>query len=142
MNETTVGEASLKLLEKGDEKQSVIDTQREMQKGYVDNLIEAAKKGEELYGKEKAFYVCVQNRRERILKNVIRCQFYPRQTRPRPAYDLSLYWYDPKTEELRFVWCVPDQETVIKLLANESTVPDDHKQLLGFCRAFINNSLV
>lgn len=137
----TVGAASLRLLEKADDKQGVIDTQREMQKGYLDNLIIAAKKGEEMYGKSKSFYVCVQNRRERTMPNVVRSQFYTRQTRPSPAYDLTLYWYNPSSETLRFVWCVPDQETVSKIIENEASLPNDHKQLLGFCKAFVNRTL-
>lgn len=138
----TVGQAALRLMEKGDQNQSVIDTQREMQKNYIDNLIQAAKDGENRYGKDKPFYICVQNRRERTMTNVIRSQFYTRQTRPSPAYDLSLYWYNPKDENLRFVWCIPDKETVNKLIENELSLPDDHKELIGFCKAFVRGVLV
>jgi hypothetical protein len=139
---TTVGQQAVGLLMKGDQKQGVIDTQREMQKGYLDNVIEAAKRGEELFGKESPFYVCVQTRRERLLSNVIRNQFYPRQTRPIPQYDLSLFWYDPKSEDLKFVWCIPDKETVEFLIQNENILPDDQHQLVQFCKSFKDNTLI
>lgn len=137
----TVGQASLRLMEKGDEKINVIEAQQEMQKKYIDNLIQAAKDGENKYGKTKPFYICVQNRRERTMSNVIRSQFYTRQTRPSPTYDLTLYWYNPKDENLRFVWCIPDKEAVDNLIENELTLPEDHKQLIGFCKAFIRGTL-
>lgn len=138
---TTVGAAALSLLEKGDQKQPVVDTQQEMMKGYVDQLITAAQRGTDLFGTEKPFYVCVQTRRERLLENVIRNQFYPRQTRPRPEYDLALYWYDPKAEELRFVWCIPDKDTVESMCASVD-VPKEEKDLRAFCLAFKQGCLV
>lgn len=138
----TVGEASYNLLSKGDERQSVVDTQREMQKGYIDQLIICAKRGEDAYGKEKPFYVCVQSRRERLLPNVIRSVFYHRITRPSPNYDLSLYWYNPKDEQLCFVWCIPDIETVEDMSHPEFIPSFDDKQLYGFVMAFLQGRLV
>ena len=109
----TVGSEAVKLLQKGDEKQGVIDTQREMQKGYIDDLIKCAKRYKDW---TELFYICVQTRRERLLSNVVRSQFYGRLTRPTPEYDLALYSYDPKTENLKFEWVVPDKETVEQIV--------------------------
>lgn len=140
--EQTVGQAALNLLEKGDQKQSVVDTQKEMLGNYLDQVIEAAERGEKLFGLENLFYVCVQTRRERLLSNVIRNQFYPRQTRPRPEYDLALYSYDPKTEDLRFEWCIPAKDMVEYILQNKHELPSDHAQLVEFCHKFKQNLLI
>lgn len=140
--EKTVGQAALDLLKNGDQKQSVIDTQQEMLKDYLDQVIEAAQRGEKLFGEESPFYVCVQTRRERLLSNVIRNQFYPRQTRPRPEYDLALYSYDPQTEDLRFEWCIPAKDMVEYILYNQSELSSDHAQLVEFCYKFKNNTLI
>ena len=137
LDNKTVGEASVELLEKADQKQPVIDTSQEMLKGYIDNLIQCAKKYEK-EGWKDPFYICVQTRRERLLVNVVRNQFYARKTRPTPQYDLSVYYYDPKTEELRFEWCIPDKETVEMLILNETILPSDHQQLVYFCKKFKN----
>jgi len=142
LKKETVGKIALDLIKQGDQKQGVIDTQREMLKKYVDNLIVAAREGEKAFGQEKAFYICVQTRRERLLTNVLRNQFYARRTRPAPAYDLALYWYDPKDEQLRFVWNVPDKETVEAMTSYPENVPDDQQQLLSFCQGFIRNTLI
>jgi len=138
----TVGSAALALLSKGDQKQGVVDTQQEMQKGYVDQLIIAAQRGAKEFGLSKPFYVCVQNRRERLLENVIRCQFYPRQTRPIPAYDLSLYHYDPKIEKLTFVWTIPDKETCSVIKKCRYASPKGEEQLYGFVKAFHEGKLI
>lgn len=150
----TVGAASIRALKDYNPDQTIIDTQRAMQKGYLDELAVCAKRGEELYGRSKHFYLCVQNRSERILKNVLRSQFYPRETRPTPAIDLTLYYYEPKDEQIIFVWCVPDKATVDRLgghwFDDEGTmifIPPQapqpgEEQLASFCRSFVAGTLV
>lgn len=141
-NHITVGKAAVDILSKHQEPQSVIETQQEMLKGYFDQLIIAAKSGEDKYGRDKPFYVCVQTRRERLLPNVIRNQFYTRQTRPTPQYDLALYHYDPMVEKLSFVWCIPDKETVLGMLSPSFECPPDQSQLLGFVHSFAQGTLI
>lgn len=138
----TVGQAAHDILSKPQDSQNVIDTQKEMQKKYLDNVIEAALQGVKDYGKEKPFYVCVQTRRERLLTNVIRNQFYARRTRPDPQYDLALFHFDPIDEKLCFVWCIPDKETVQYLILNESKIEKNEMQLLHFCKSFIAGTLI
>lgn len=138
----TVGKAALDLLKKPSCEQGVLDTSREMLKGYFDNLILAVESGRKQFGEDKPFYICVQTRRERLLENVIRNQFYCRQTRPAPAYDLALYWYDPKDENLQFVWCIPDPQTVETLIENQSYVPQEEQMLVWFCKCFKDGTLI
>lgn len=151
----TLGAASLRLSQNPDDHQTVIETQREMQKGYFDELVKCAKRGEVLHGKERPFYVCVQTRRERLLQNVVRSQFYTRVTRPIPQYDLALYHYDPSDEALSFVWCIPDKETVDyfagywRIDGNsrpvwvDGAIPyEEERQLASFCVSFRNGTLI
>jgi hypothetical protein len=77
----TVGALSQELL-KNPQEQSVIETQRKMQEDYLDELMQCAKRHEDIFGTEKPYYLCVQTKRERLLSNVIRSLFYARQTRP------------------------------------------------------------
>ncbi len=138
----TVGECAVELMSKGDQKQGVIDTQREMMKGYVNELIKCAQLGASCYGKQKIFYICVQTRRERLLQNVVRNQFYHRMTRPSPAYDLALYHYDPAVEQLRFVWCIPDKETVESMSTPGYLPTKDENQLFHFVKSFVAGTLI
>lgn len=147
MNEKTIGQIALDL-KKDPYPQDVIETQREMQKEYLQNLYECAKKHEDitfadgLQGKEKPFYVCVQLKRERLIDNIIRTYFYARRSRPIPDYDLSLYYYDPQSGNIIFVWAIPDKETVEYILENKNQIPRDHEQLYNFCKQFKENTLI
>lgn len=143
----TVGEAAMRLMDKGDEKQAVLDTAQEMNKGYIDSLINAAKRGESLYGRSAPFYVCVISKKERLLPNVVRRYFYPRQSRPIPDYDLALYHYDPRDEKLSFVWVLPDKEKFWSyFIADKSgyipMVPEDERDLYRFCSWALKGELV
>ena len=138
----TIGAACQRLTEVYDGMQPVVDTQKEMTKGYVSSLISCARRGEQALGREKPFYVCVWLRRERHLNNTMRAQFFYRLTRPSPQYDLSLYWYDPKAEDLRFVWCIPDVETT-HIMAHPGFLPEkDEEQLSWFCKCFVKGTLI
>lgn len=141
MTEKTVGELSLELL-KNPEEQSVVETQQEMLKNYVDELSDCAKRHESIFGTEKPYYLCVQSRRERLLTNVIRNQFYARRTRPIPQYDLALYYYEPKDEKITFIWSIPDRESVEYIIENASQLPPEQYQLLTFCKQFKANTLI
>lgn len=137
----TVGTCAVKLMQKGDQKQPVIETQRAMQKNYFENLIECANRGLQQYGRTNPFYICVQTRRERLLPNVIRSQFYVRQTRPLPTYDLALFWYNPKEERLEFVWCIPDKESFNEILLSGGIDPEQ-RDLYAFCKSFRDGTLI
>lgn len=139
----TVGQAALEAL-KDPYPQDVVETQREMLKGYIDELIKCAKRSEK-YPEFKGldhFYLCVQARRERLLTNVIRNIFYARVTRPAPTYDLSLYYYDVKSETIKFIWCIPDKETCELMLLHKHELPPDQWQLLDFVEKFTKGTLI
>lgn len=138
----TVGAAAVELMSQGDQRQSVIETQREMTKEYIEELIKCAQDGAKKYSHGNPFYICVQTRRERLLTNVIRSQFYHRQTRPSPEYDLALYHYDPKAEQLSFVWNIPDKETVEMMSQPGYMPPADQQQLYYFVKCFLSCTLV
>lgn len=133
-----LGQVALELLDKIPTPQGAIDTQREMQKGYMDAVIACAKR----YTWKEPFYVCVQNRKEQLIPNVIRNQFYGRMTRPSPNYDLTLFSYDPSSEKLSFEWSVPDAATCKYMIDNESEIPDEQLELLNTVKKFKAGVLV
>lgn len=151
----TAGASSLRALKDHNPDQTVIDTKRAMLKDYADELAVCAKRGEDKHGRTKHFYLCVQTRRERILTNLVRNQFYTRETRPSPAIDLALYFYEPKDEKITFIWCIPDRETTDRLgghweytdQGNKVWIPPEaplpgEEQLAGFCRSFVAGTLI
>lgn len=135
----TVGQAAYELMSQPYYKQDAIETQREMLKGYHDELIKCVEAHKDW---TEPFYVCVQTRRERTMNNVVRNQFYARKTRPAPNFDLALYYYDPKTEQLAFVWCIPDHASVEYICSHASSLPPEQGKLIEFCRSFKAGTLI
>lgn len=134
----TVGQASLELSDKAKEKYDAVELQREMTKDYLNEIYKTAKS----VNWEDPFYICVQARKERLLENVVRNQFYARKTRPLPDFDLTCFSYDPKTEDLKYEWTIPDPDTCLWLLANEDELPEDHQQLIYFIKQFSQGKLI
>lgn len=154
-NRETLGAAALRVRKDYNPDQTVIDTQRHMQKDHLEELMKCAKNAEVINGKEDHFYLCVQTRREKLLPNVIRSQFYARKTRPDTNYDLSLYHYEPKDENITFIWCIPDQETVGYFTGYYYVDPTGElhwepparpkkgeEQLAQFCKDFVAGTLI
>ena len=64
----TVGAAALNLMEKGHEKNDVIEMQRAMQEDWHNNILMALDTGKKQFDTD--FYVVIETKRERILANV------------------------------------------------------------------------
>lgn len=136
----TVGQICKELLHNPDHKQGIIDTQREMTKEYlpeVTKCIEAHK------GWIQPFYVVVILKRERTLINVIRAYYTARQTMPTADYDQTVFKYFPATGDLKYLWTVPDIQSVDKILMDAAAglLSNEYEQLKYFCWHFRHNTL-
>lgn len=106
---------------------------------YIENLKEAVDRGIKQY--EGDFFVTVLTKRERLLSNVIRFYYIPRQSCPTPNYDQSVYKYHRDKEEIEYIWTVPDPETCQVYLDNALQVAPEEKDLLRMIISFANGSL-
>ncbi|MFB5619511.1 MAG: hypothetical protein ACE5RC_00060 [Nitrosopumilus sp.] len=136
----TVGAASQRLLSKADTKQGIIDTQKEMQKRFLEEISICTQRKEYEDWKDP-WYVIVLSRRERTMINVIRNQFFGRKSLPRPEFDQNVFKYYPLTGNLEYIWTIPDRDTTYWLATNPETAPTEQKQLVNFCVEFINGTL-
>ena len=128
-NVGNVGTEAYKRLAKPAETINVIDMQREMQKKLpkiLDDIIANHKN----YADE--YYIVIEYQRFRLLPNVIRMYQWVRKTRPSPGYDLSLFSYNNKTNELKYYWTLPDMDTANTMVQNQEKIPKEEKQLLQF----------
>lgn len=137
----TVGEVSVELSQKQPESRDPIEIQREMTQDYLDNLRECA----QTFIKDKSplsdFYVVVQTRREKVLSNVLRNQFYGVFSCPTPNYDQALYVCRKETQDIEFVWVIPDKETCHHLRDNAALVHPEERQLLQYVLDFSDGTL-
>jgi len=133
MTKKTVGEVSTELLKNPDEKQGIIDTQKEMNKQFLPQVEECIKNHKDW---KDPYYIVVINKRERLLVNVIRQYFLARFTLPTPDYDQTVFKYFPSTGDLKFLWVLPDKNSIEFINENSSTLPLEQSQLIEFCKLF------
>lgn len=119
-----LGKLYLEAHNKKQEKIDLRELQGEFNKDYMENLIKAAKGGKGKYGQHTKYYVVVLMKRERIMKKVLRNYFFTRLTCPSPSHDLTVYSYDSETEDLQFLWLIPDKKVCKEVYSKRYTSPN------------------
>lgn len=139
MEKKTVGAAALELQQKQPDTLDPIELQREMQKDYVDNLIECVQTNrKDITGN---FYVVVLTKMERLLTNVFRNFFFARRSCPTPDYDQAVYKYNADSETLDYIWCIPDRDTSYSLKLQALEIDNNEKMLLQHVLDFSDGTL-
>lgn len=156
MSDVTVGKKSIELQQKPQESRDPIELQREMQKDYIRDLewciLHAKKridcssipnhhvcKGASAW--TGSFYVQVNCKAEKLLKNVIRNYFEPKRACPTPNYDQTVFFYNHENDNIEFIWTIPDRETCQIYIENALQVVPEEKELLNFILAFADGTL-
>lgn len=136
----TVGKIASDLAQKTPATRDPIELQREMQRDYMQHLFDAATRGKKDFPKQD-FFIVVETKRERLLENVIRNFFYNRLSCPTPNYDQTVFLFKHESEDIIYIWTIPDRESAHMLLENKEQVPQEHAQLLQFVIDFDNGKL-
>lgn len=136
----TIGKIASELLTKQTETQSPIEIEREMQSEYMKNLMECIDRGyKEFPGN---FYVTVITKNEKLMENVFRNYFAPRQSCPTPDYDQSVFRYNRKDSRVEYLWTLPGKDACYHLRDNALKVVDAEKELLRYVLGFFDGSLL
>lgn len=135
----TVGKISSDLLQKKQAPVRVMDQAAEMQKDWPQLLIENVMESRKVHKGD--IYIDVQVKTEPLMPNVIRPYFVAKTSCPTPNYDQNLFRYDHKTEQIEFLWSVPDRETCHYLLNNAHLVEKSEWDLLRFVQEFKDGTL-
>lgn len=136
----TVGEQYLSVAYKDPVSRDPIELQREMQKGFLENLTDSVMEFRKKNPRD--FYVVQLTKREQLLPNVLRNYFFCRFSCPTPEYDQTVFFYDHKKETIEYVWTVPDRPTCLTLRENALRVPPEEQQLLSFVLRFFSGELL
>ncbi len=127
----TVGKLSWDLLANASPlDHSAEEQMRQQLEEYERNFFETVERGKKLY--EKTFYIVVETKKERKLKNVLRNYFIPRQSCPTPQYDEAVYKYDHLADEIEFLWVLPSKDTYNMMKQYPLDIPQEQRQLLQF----------
>ena len=141
MKKKTVGEVSVELSQKTPENIPVLEQQEGMQEDYIKNLEEVARKAQKKYGSDKQFFIEVITKREPLMPNVLRNYFIERTTCPTPNYDQSVFRYNPRTEQIMYMWTIPCRDACIHLLENQTVIHKGEEELLKNVLYFNSGSL-
>src|SRR5882672_8312014 len=117
MKRQTVGKIAHDLLNKTDvydKSVTVIDQQRESQKDYIKELLEAVERGRKRWPAD--FYIHVETKVEPLMLNTLRHYFIDKGACPTPFYDQSVFRYNSAVEQIEYLWTIPDKETCEHLI--------------------------
>lgn len=140
MKRETVGKLSSELLQKETSTYSPIDLEREMHAEYDSNIMQCIDSGKKQYPHN--FYVVVITKRERLMPNVFRNYFFPRETCPTPDWDQAVYHYMRSVDAVEFLWVVPSKQTCEYLREHALEVSSAEKELLNFVLDFSDGTLL
>lgn len=136
----TVGAIAREFLQKEPDSTDPIELEREIHKDtYEDNVYLAISEGKKRY--KSPFFVVVITKKERLMENVLRHYFFPRQSCPTPTWDQTLYRYKAEGDQIEFMWTVPDKQTCELILHNKMKVPPNEMWLLNLIISFYDGTL-
>lgn len=140
MKRQTVGEITTNLSQKTPDSRDPIEVQRELQKDYMNNLIDAIDRGYKKYSGD--YFVHVETKKESLLHHTYRNYFIDRKTCPTPNYDQSVYKYNRELGQVEYLWTIPDRETSHYLRYHALEVVPQERELLQFVLKFEDGTLL
>jgi len=117
----------------------VRELSNEMNKSYMDTLIDTAIEGKKKY--TGIFYVVVLTKRERLIAKTMRNYFIARQSCPTPSYEQAVYKFDSSDENLQFLWIVPSKEICRSMYASRYNLEMQNDPLLPFVVDYLEGRL-
>lgn len=135
----TVGAAAHRLLSNPDEKQGVVDTQREIDKTFLEEVAKCIKRYPEW--KNPWYVVLLVKKDIPQAPNVVSKKWYGYDKLPKPICDQTVWRYYPESYNLEFLWTIPDIETTIRMYKYPMSFPEDHCQLIKFVFDFMEDKL-
>lgn len=136
----TVGKICAKLLE-DPKPQQVGETSDAMLEGYMDEVQTCAQSGIDHGKYEGDFYVCALRRCERLITNIIRMQYYHRQTRPTPMWDMDCFRVTQQGD-LFYCWSLPDQRTGMNMITHPEIYLPEFSDLVKYVTLFSQDKLI
>ena len=141
MERDTVGKIATDLMQKTPDTLDPIELQREMQRDYEKHFHECVQNGIKTLNTNK-FYVVVEQKKEKLLPNVVTNYFIPRRSCPTPHNDQTVYYYDGDSGTVQFLWVVPSKDTCELFKANALEIVPEERGLLKFVLDFEDGTLL
>jgi len=131
MKRDTVGKLSTDLLQDADYLTHSPHEQMQKQlENYEELFYETFDDGRKVY--EGDFYIVVETKKERLMKNVIRNYFFHRKSCPTPTYDNVVYRYNFKDDYIEILWVLPSRDTYNMMINRAVEIPKEQYELLQY----------
>lgn len=140
MKRETVGKIATDLMANGHDSNNVVDVQRELQKDYMASIWECITNHLDKFSGD--FYIQIITKKEKLLENVFRNYFMAHQWCPSPDYNQSMFKFHRSSNNLEYLWTLPDPETAIYLVHNAAKLPKEEKELLFYVLCDYNGTLL
>lgn len=140
----TVGSQLLNIASRQLDKMTAVEAWEAKEKDYLKQLIDCAETNRKLF--EGDFYICNTIKEETIFNKYLQMPvlsefFIALHDCPTPNYDQNLYKYNSKTEQIEYLWSVPDRKTCHYLYENRDIVDESERQLLDFVLKYADGTL-
>src|SRR5574337_589953 len=99
------------------------DMSRELTTSLVEDINDAIKNFDR---KEKPYYLMVHESKDLQMKTAIKRRILYFGYRPWPEDDTIVFWKNPKTQDLRFCWCLPHHTDMPNVLGNPEQYPAEY----------------
>lgn len=87
------------------------------------------------------FFIEALTKKEKILENTLRNYFIPRRSCPTPHFDQTVYRYNSKSDDVEFLWVVPDKDTCETFHQNKNKIVPAEQDLLRNVLAYYDGTL-
>jgi hypothetical protein len=84
------------------------------------------------------FYITVHEKKDLQMPRAILRRMLTTKYRPYPEDDTLVFWVNPKTNDVRFCWCLPHWSEMENMLANEKLFNED---MIADIKAWKSNNL-
>lgn len=113
------------------------DLTNELMSSLVEDLNDCIIEGTKEF-EGRSFYITVHEKKDLQMPRMILRRTIKTLYRPYPEDDTMVYWVDPKSNEVRFCWCLPHWSEMDNMIANENLF---HKDIISQIKAWKNVDL-
>ena len=103
-------------INKSEDSIEIGDMSRELTTSLVEDINEAIKNFDK---KEKPYFIMIEETRDLQMKNAIKRRIHYFGYRPWPEDNTTVFWKDPKSQEICFCWCLPHWSEMDLTLSRE-----------------------
>lgn len=125
----TVGAISVKARQVN-ERVTAGDMAHEFMEGFVEDLNKAIASNP---FDDRPFYITIHEKKDLVLKNCLLRRIIPTIFRPYPEPNCTVFWANPKTDEIKFCWSLPHKTLFQQYIVNASKYRKDQiKHILAY----------